>query len=109
MDADAAATVVPAADARDLQRIRQLVIERLRPFGVRIFLYGSRARGSARRSSDVDVAVLAEPPLPVGILSRLRDELEESSIRLPVEIMDLAQANPALRERVMREGIVWND
>ena len=109
MNADVAATIVPAADARDLRRIRQLVNERLRPYGARIFLYGSRAHGSARRSSDVDVAVLAEPALPVGILSRLREELEESSVRLPVEIMDLAQANPALRERVMREGIVWND
>ena len=51
----------------------------------------------------------ATAAIPAGLLSRLRDELEESIIRLPVEIMDLTQVNPALRERIMREGIAWND
>lgn len=97
------------SDARDLEQIRRLINRRLCRFGARIFLYGSRARGTAGRSSDVDVAVLAEQPLPLDLLSRLRDELEESSIRLPVEIMNLSEASPRLRQRVMQEGISWND
>ena len=101
--------IVPASDARDLEQIRRLINERLRRFGARIFLYGSRARGTAGRSSDVDVAVLADQPLPADLLSRLREELEESPVRLPVEIMNLGEAGPRLRERVLQEGISWND
>lgn len=103
-----AQTILPASDMRDLEQIRRVINERLRRFDARILLYGSRARGTAGRSSDVDVAVLANQPLPVDLLSRLREELEESPIRLPVEIMDLREANPALRERVLREAVSWN-
>lgn len=73
----------------------------------RVYLFGSHARGEASRASDVDVAVLPRKPLPVGLLSAIREELEESRIPYVVELVDLSAAEPSFRKTVQREGVLW--
>lgn len=43
------------------------------------------------------------------MLARLREALEESTIPYRVDVIDLADTDPAFRERVRREDIVWSD
>ena len=85
-----------------------MVLEGLAEYAVRVYLFGSHARGTATRTSDVDVAILPLEPLPLWVLSVLRGELEESQILPRVDLVDLSMTNPAFRERVMQEGIVWS-
>ena len=91
-----------------LERIKDMVLDGLSGYAVTVYLFGSRARGPVRRASDVDIAVEAQEPLPPRVLARLRDRLEESTVPYRVDILDLASAGDALRERVKREGVVWN-
>lgn len=91
-----------------LDRIKDMVLDGLSGYAVTVYLFGSRARGPVRRASDVDIAVEAQEPLPPRVLARLRDRLEESTVPYRVDILDLASAGDALRERVKREGVVWN-
>ncbi len=91
-----------------LDHIKDIVLDGLSGYAVTVYLFGSRARGPARRASDVDIAVEAHEPLPPRVLARLRDRLEESTVPYRVEILDLALAGDALRERVKRDGVVWN-
>lgn len=91
----------------DLETVRRIVTTALRGQPARVFLFGSRARGDQRRTSDFDVAVLAAHPLPRGLLGRIREELEESRVPVPVDLVDLAEASAALREQVLREGREW--
>jgi predicted nucleotidyltransferase len=91
-----------------LDRIKDIVLDALAGYSVTVYLFGSRARGTARRASDVDIAVEAHRPLPPGVLARLRDTLEESTVPYRVEILDLASAGDALRRRVKQEGVVWS-
>lgn len=74
---------------------------------VRIFLFGSRALGTSRAASDIDLALLAEGPIPPDLIARLRDEFEESTIPYSVDILDLSQVTGAFREKVLREGREW--
>ena len=37
----------------------------------------------------------------------LREALEEARVVRRVDLVDLAEAEPAFRERVLREGIPW--
>ncbi len=46
-------------------------------------------------------------PLPAGALAEIREELEESGIPYQVDVVDLSQADAHLRERVLREGVLW--
>jgi predicted nucleotidyltransferase len=95
--------------AQDLEEVRRLVLERLAGRQARVFLFGSWARGEARRYSDIDVAILAAEPLPAGFLPDLQEALEASQVLYPVDLVDLAEAPAALRERVLAEGQPWND
>ncbi len=98
------------ATSRDtyLDRVREIVLDALAGYPVTVYLFGSRANGTARRTSDVDVAIEASPALPPGVLARLRETLEESSVPYHVDIVDLDTADESLRQRVKREGQLWN-
>lgn len=80
-----------------------------RPYSCQVYLFGSWATGNAYPSSDVDIAILPEAPLPAGLLSQIRFELEESSLLLTVDLVDLSQATNSFRNRVLTEGVLWID
>ena len=104
-----AGTVKNARHEEYLNRIRTLVVDGLAGTKAEIYLFGSHARGDATRLSDVDVAIDAAEPLPTGCLARLRERLEESTIPLTVELVDLGEADGDFRARVRGEGVKWND
>lgn len=74
-----------------------------------LYLFGSVARGDARPSSDIDIAIEAREPMPEALLATLRERLEDSNIPYTVDIVDLARANPDMQRRIRREGIPWTD
>lgn len=95
------------AAADDLALLRQFVCRRLQPFGARVFLFGSQARGDAHEKSDIDLAVDAPESMPAHVLAELRLDLEDSNVLRAVDLVDLRHADPALRSAVAREGVPW--
>ena len=91
----------------DLDQVKRLVLKGLQGHDVQVLLFGSHATGKAGKSSDIDVAVLPGGELPVGLLSRIRESLQESHVPFSVELVDLSQTDEAFRERVLAEGITW--
>ena len=92
---------------RALERVREIVLDGLAGTDAAVYLFGSCARGDALRSSDIDVAVDAADALPRGLLSRIGEDLEESTIPYEVEIVDLREVSASMRTRVLKEGIAW--
>ena len=99
---------MPAPSHPDLELARRIIGAHLAGQDVRVRLFGSRARGDARTWSDIDVAVQSATPLPPGVLSMLREALEESSCLLNVDVVDWNDADAALREAIARESIEWS-
>lgn len=95
------------ASETDLQQVKEIVLSRLAGHPVRILLYGSHATGRAVASSDIDVAVLPAADLPLGLLSQVRSDLEESCVPYKVDLVDLSRTDTAFRQRVLSEGIEW--
>jgi len=93
--------------ADDLAEARRVVLDKLGELPARIFLFGSRARGDARRASDIDIALEAATPLPIELLAGIRSALEDSRVLPRVDVVDLRRASPALRRRVQEEGVQW--
>ena len=89
-------------------RVKAMVLGHLRGRDATGYLFGSRASATARRASDIDVAVEAPEPLPPGVLGTLRERLEESTISYRADIVDLGEVSPEFRARVRREGIRWS-
>jgi predicted nucleotidyltransferase len=85
-------------------RIRQVLLDGP-PLQLAI-LFGSRARGTARPDSDIDLAILpVEPALSLRDESLLVANLEHAT-GAPVDLVRVDHAAPALRWRIARDGIV---
>jgi hypothetical protein len=97
------------SDARPdlLDMARRIVLGELKGHPVRVFLFGSRARGQSAPGSDIDIALLADARLPRTLLSRVRESLEESTIPVHVDVVDLAAAADAFRRAVLAEAVEW--
>ncbi len=70
-------------------------------------LFGSRARGDARRVSDIDLALIASQPIALDDMAALREALEESPVPFRIDLVDYASAPAHLRAAIDREGIPW--
>ncbi len=70
------------------------------------YLYGSRARGTARPDSDIDLAVLFARPQPPTLLGPLVDcrALLEAATGLDVDLIDIETAPVDLVHRILRDG-----
>ncbi len=67
-------------------------------------LFGSRARGDASASSDVDLLVQMDSSSSLLDLIALERELE-AALHLDVDLLTAASLSPYLRDRVEREAI----
>ena len=76
-----------------------------------VYLYGSRARGTARSGSDLDLAVLlaAPPTSTLRSVARAIEDVVERALRIPVEAVVLNRAPADLVHRVLRDGILVLD
>ncbi|MGY0287403.1 MAG: type VII toxin-antitoxin system MntA family adenylyltransferase antitoxin [Candidatus Methanodesulfokora washburnensis] len=73
---------------------------------VAAYIFGSRARGTARQDSDYDIAVLFNKPVTVMDEIRLAVEISDA-IGVPadkVDVVALDIADDALKARVLQEG-----
>jgi predicted nucleotidyltransferase len=92
-----------------LKQIRKVIHSHLKDYRFQLFLFGSQSTKRAGRTSDIDVGILPMDPLPRGLLSEIREELEESHIPYPVDLVDLSRSNPEFLQQVREEGEIWSD
>lgn len=96
------------AEARAEKAIRDIAERSLRHAS--LVLFGSRARGDARRRSDFDLAVVPYEGFRESELTVFSDLLEQSShIIYPLDIVDWRQASDELKAKVKTEGQVWKN
>ncbi|MGE4578579.1 MAG: nucleotidyltransferase family protein [Desulfuromonadales bacterium] len=95
------------ATQSDLNIIRDIILKGLQDYPVQVYLFGSQATGRASKMSDIDVAVLPQGDLPVGLLSQIREALENSPVPYRVDLIDLSQTDKTFRQRVLKEGVSW--
>jgi predicted nucleotidyltransferase len=93
--------------------IRKVKAAVLRAFAddndVRIVLFGSRARGNAHCTSDIDIGILPQDRCDRKKITLLREELEEMNIPYNVDLVDLSTVSMDFRQKVLDEGEVWKE
>lgn len=67
-----------------------------------VWLFGSRAKGGARPSSDADLAILGEVFLGFERLGALREAFEESDLPFKVDLVDWATTSEEFRQIIER-------
>lgn len=74
--------------------------------GREVWAFGSRARGTAKRYSDLDLAVIGDEALPMAVMAALADEFSESDLPWRVDVVDWAVTAEAFRRVIERDRVV---
>ena len=73
-----------------------------------VFVFGSRADGSAHLRSDIDIGILGKQRLPALIKLTIEEKLEESDIPLRIEFIDFYRADESFKKEALKNKIIWN-
>ena len=76
-------------DPGEVARFAAQVVRRHLPdANYRVFLFGSRAAGSARPRSDIDIGIEGPAPVARVTLAAIIDELEEAPTLYTIDVVD---------------------
>jgi predicted nucleotidyltransferase len=73
--------------------------------GSRAWVFGSRAKGTARRGSDLDLAIDAGRSLTLHDLAVLNTAFDDSNLPYAVDVLDWRSADPAFRAMVEADRV----
>ncbi len=88
----------------ELALVRDLLSVHLPP-DTGAWVFGSRATGTARPYSDLDLALAWQQPLSPDILGALHEALSESDLPFKVDLVDLGCTDAAFRMLIERDMI----
>jgi predicted nucleotidyltransferase len=88
------------------QQILTSIIKKHLP-SVKIYLFGSRARGDYKSTSDVDIALDAGEKIDLYTLSLIKEEIEESIIPFTVDVVDLYNVSEDFKKNILKDGKLW--
>jgi type I restriction enzyme S subunit len=71
-----------------------------------VWAFGSRTKGTARKYSDLDLAIITDRPLPLDISAPLREEFSESDLPWRVDVVDWAATSEPFRKIIERDRLV---
>lgn len=71
----------------------------------KLYLFGSRAKGTNRPFSDVDVCVVAEAVIPEAVLGAAKEQIQESSIPFKVDVVDIHAISDDFRSLIQSHWI----
>ncbi|HEX2978548.1 MAG TPA: nucleotidyltransferase domain-containing protein [Candidatus Babeliales bacterium] len=74
---------------------------------VKIYLFGSRAKGTHRPSSDIDLALDAGRQLSFLEIAKAKNVLDALNIAEKIDVVDMRSIPEALKETILQEGIIW--
>ena len=89
----------------DHLKIVQEILSRVIP-DREVWVFGSRAKGTARDTSDLDLAIIGKTPLDFRTLATLRDFFSESNIPYKVDVVDWTTISETFREIIRKDKVV---
>lgn len=73
-----------------------------------VWVFGSRARGTAKQFSDLDLAIDSQgKPLPTATIADLRDAFEESDLPYKVDIIDIHSITESFRNNIKAQQVFF--
>ena len=71
-----------------------------------VWAFGSRVGGNVKPYSDLDLAVISDQPLPLGLTARLAEDFSESDLPWRVDVVDWATTSPTFRKIIEQNKVV---
>jgi predicted nucleotidyltransferase len=91
-----------------VDQIREIVMSSVNQDKTWVFVFGSRAKGTNRRTSDLDIGFCGESDFG-RVRDRILDRIEEADVPLKVDLVDFGLVKETFREAAFGNGIaIWN-
>lgn len=71
-----------------------------------VWAFGSRARFTAKKHSDLDLVVVSDQPLPISLCAAIMEAFSESDLPYRVDVVDWASTGESFREIIERDRVV---
>ena len=71
-----------------------------------VWAFGSRARFTAKKHSDLDLVVVSDQPLPILLCAAIMEAFSESDLPYRVDVVDWASTGESFREIIERDRVV---
>ena len=91
---------------------RRLVLNILRanlPKSTKVWVFGSRATGRARRYSDLDLAIDAGRPVRLDEIAELAEAFGDSDLRCKVDLTDWRNVDVRWRQTILAERVALTE
>jgi type I restriction enzyme S subunit len=94
--------------ATEFATIRDILLDTLPP-DCRVWVFGSRAKNTARFNSDLDLAIEASQgrALPKDTLPRLKDAFNDAPLSYRVDVLDLTEASDDFQAIIRKQAVAF--
>ena len=73
----------------------------------KVYLFGSYAQGTQKQGSDIDVAIDTGRRLDLHEWQFLKNLIDALPTAQQIDLIDLHRVPEAMRQAILKEGIVW--
>ncbi len=88
--------------------IKMVVSKHVDVDGTYVFLFGSRADGTAKRASDYDIGLYSGQQIPFGTISKIKNELDDLPIPVFIDFVDFSMVSPEFKNIALKRIKLWN-
>ena len=85
-----------------LKLIKQVLSKYLDLKKYKVFLFGSRATGSATKRSDFDIGIIGEESIPAKTFIEIQEELDNLPIFQEIELVDFSKVPDRFKSIALR-------
>ena len=95
-------------DQVTLAFIKKLVFTYLDRQKYRVFIFGSRASGSSRKFSDIDIGIEAKGEIPAATLVEIEEAFNESDLPYTIDLVDFSNVSHNFKSQAKKQTIYLN-
>ena len=91
-------------EAKDLETITMILKQYVPQYKVVVF--GSRAKNTAKRSSDIDLCLIGKIPLSINQLATLENAFSSSDLNIKVDLVDWRRTQTNFRNIIEKDSLI---
>ena len=91
-----------------IKKAKEIVLNFINKDKITVFLFGSRADGTYRSDSDIDIGFLSNEKIDNSLFGKIRYALEESIAPYHFDLVDFSKTDNELKKIANKQIIIWN-
>jgi len=91
----------------EFKKVKDILIKYIKPHEHKVYIFGSRAKGTNRPDSDLDLLILDNNIIEPALVTKLEEAFEESDIPYKVDIVVRSRIDDAFYSKIKSDLILF--